>query len=210
MKYLARIKTNLYRNLALRLSASGIALLVLATSVAGCQQRTASQLLGRWVGRPDSELARAEREELKYGKGSDEKSSPAQTISSGSIVSGKSSGEKSDWERYDVTVSLNFISHSRLEMSLAGGAEPVSGSWQIVASNSAGCTIEIVTNDSPDTDESLAQTEMRRRFQLLLDNRDGQCLGFSLAEVGADRQLGTLYFHREESSLRNPSKNVTQ
>jgi len=154
----------------------------------GCQQRTVGQLLGKWVGSPDTAAARADREAQKYGETSAQ--GKGQAIEPDRIT---------DWERYDQSVSLHFVDHERLEMSLSGGSgtdeskpggvESLTGKWRVVSTTPIGCTIEVETEDGT--------TVVRRQFQLDWDEQEGQCVGFTWIEVGADRQLGTLYFCRQ-------------
>jgi len=162
-------------------------LLLLSTS--GCQQRAAGKLLGQWVGTPDTAASRAERESKKYGE--------TASVSKSASVAPENA---TDWERYDRSVTLDFIDYERVEMALVGGSkpeepeEPLSGKWHVVSTTPIGCTIEVKTEGEQ------SETVVRRQFQLDLDEHEGQCVGFTLIEVGADRQLGTLYFCRPEKS----------
>lgn len=162
--------------------------LLLIVVVGGCQQRTAGKLLGRWIGRPDAAAARALREAEKYGDAV--VALPETTVESVDVT---------DWERYDLAVQFNFVSHDRLEMSLGDGSQPIIGEWRILETSPTGCIIEVKTESSavsPSDDQS--NSSVRRRFQLELDERGGEYVGFLLTEVGADRQLGSLYFRRPE------------
>lgn len=164
-----------------------ISLLVVSV---GCQQRMSSKLQGRWEGHPDSAARRAVREAAKYG---DEFAKPFSVAENGSAAKTSESAQVTDWQRYEVTIVMDFTINDRLEMSL-NGEQPRSGSWKIVSTSPAGCTIEVLT-ENDDKETSLE----RRRFDLLLDERDGICVGFQLTETGADPQLGALYFRRPES-----------
>jgi len=156
--------------------------MLLLLSASGCQQRAAGKLIGRWAGTPDTAAARAERESKKYGETTSASVSPENVT---------------DWEHYDPSVTLDFVDHERVEMALSGKTEePLSGKWRIVSTTPIGCTIEVET----ETEDS--EGVVRRQFQLDLDECEGQCVGFTLIEVGADRQLGTLYFCRQESGIR--------
>jgi len=147
----------------------------------GCQQRKATKLLGEWVGRPDTAQARAKRESLKYGDQTpDERDAGSESVT--------------DWQQVDVEVKFNFVSRTQLEMSLADGSEPHSGTWRVIETSPTGCAIEVETNTGPDQSAEL------RRFQLEMDERDGTLTGFLLTETGADRQLGALYFRRLEQA----------
>lgn len=158
--------------------------LLLICCTAGCQQRISSKLQGRWDGHPDSATKRAVREAEKYG---DE---PAANVS---VAKTSESAQVTDWQRYEVTIVMDFVSNDRLEMSF-NGEQSRSGSWSIVSTSPAGCTIEVLTEN-----EDQAGSVERRRFDLLLDEREGICVGFQLTETGADPQLGALYFRRPES-----------
>lgn len=150
-------------------------LLLTMFSAIGCQSRTVGHLLGRWEGRPDTAAGRAERDAERYGD------TAPPTVSQLS---------KTDWENYDLVVSLEFVDRERIELALSDGSEPVAGEWSIISTSPIGCTIEVDTaGESP-------ESRVRRQFQLELDERDGVCVGFTMREVGADRQLGALYFRR--------------
>lgn len=157
---------------------------MLLLSSVGCQPQAVSKLQGRWEGRPDSAAIRAQREAEKYGE------EPTDANASGSATKGSVSPQVTDWENYEVTVVFDFVSSERLEMSL-DGEQPRSGRWKIVSTSPAECTIEVQT-ESEGEDASVE----RRQFVLLLDEREGECVGFLLTEVGADRQQGALYFRR--------------
>jgi len=166
---------------------AGLLLLALV-GVSGCQQRAANKLLGKWEGRPDTAAARGERESLKYGDTS-------------SDVAPESGDEAdlTDWESYDLSVSLEFFDHKRLEMSLSDGSDSVSGQWRVVSTTPIGCTIEVETaGEAAESEGEESAAVVRRQFQLDLDELEGECVGFTLMEVGADRRLGMLYFSRPE------------
>jgi len=168
-------------------------------SAAGCQQRAASKLQGRWEGRPDTAAARAKRESKKYGKlSADRDVSADRAISAdrdkeGSATKTNSPVQVTDWEKYDLTVLMDFVSNERVEMSLGNGEQPQSGSWKVVSTSPAGCAIEVQT----ESDGEPANVE-RRRFELLFDKDEGTCVGFQLTEAGADRLQGALYFKRPD------------
>ncbi|MGI9430285.1 MAG: hypothetical protein ACR2NM_16610 [Bythopirellula sp.] len=165
-------------------STAAIFLLLILCWSAGCQQRVPNMLLGRWEGRPDSADLRAEREAEKYGDEIGE---------AGASAADNEAERFSDWEEYDVKIVMDFVSSDRIEMTL-DGAQAQSGNWQVVAQSPVGCTIEIQTAPEAQDDKIV-----RRRFDLLLDQRDGTCVGFQLTETGADPQLGAIYFRRPES-----------
>lgn len=162
---------------------SWLTLGVLLVCSSGCQQRTAGELHGRWVGKPDSAAAKTAREAEKYGD------DPPQAQADATLPK-----QATDWEAIDVQVELNFVSGSALELSLAGLGSKVQASWSIIETSPTGCTIEVVTATSTAEDGTAASE--RRRFELLFDERDGTLVGFELSEVGADRQVGALYFQR--------------
>ena len=100
-------------------------------------------------------------------------------------------GLVTDWEAYDVEVRFEFLDNRRLKMSLADGAEPLEATWRVAETSPTGCTIEVVT--TPPTDDGPSEL---RTFELEVDERNGEIVGFLLTETGADRQLGALYFAR--------------
>ncbi len=162
------------------------ALLLVST---GCQQRPAGKLQGRWEGRPDSAASLASREADKYGD------LPAKSpqVEEGSATKTDIPTPVTDWENYDVTILMDFLSSDRLEMSLDGELSR-SASWKVVSTSPAGCTIEVLTKTEATEGES--PTAERRQFKLLLDEHEGTCVGFLLTEAGADRLQGALYFRR--------------
>ncbi len=153
--------------------------LALVAWTAGCQQRVASKLQGRWIGKPDSTATRTAREANKYGDSPTEDSGQESDSPAGKL------SLSTDWEKYEASIVMDFVSHHRLEMSL-DGEQSLSGSWKVVSTSPAACTIEVATKDATE----------RRRFELLLDERDGACVGFELTEAGADPRVGSLYFQR--------------
>ncbi len=157
---------------------------------AGCQQRTSSKLQGRWEGHPDSAASLAAREAEKYGDIQAD-NAPAEK---GSATQTEITKPVTDWENYDVTILMNFLSSDRLEMSL-DGEQTKSGTWKVVSTSPAECIIEVQTKTEGE-DSALE----RRQFELLLDEREGTCVGFLLTEAGADRLQGALYFQRPGSS----------
>lgn len=162
-----------------------LCLLLLVT--AGCQQRTAGRLHGRWIGKPDSVAAKAAREAEKYGD------SPEQTSDDPNAERAQRK-PATDWEGFDVQVELNFLNGSALELALGGADSKVAGRWSIIETSPTGCTIEVTTEEPAQEGERVVSE--RRRFELLFDERDGELVGFELSEVGADRQVGALYFQR--------------
>lgn len=166
----------------------------------GCTQRAASKLLGRWEGRPDSAQTRAVRDAQKYG---DEVAS-AEATPAGTTPTAEGTAEDAadsvaeldqttDWEEFDVTIVMDFVSSDRVEMTL-GGEQPVVGTWKVLSTTPSGCTIEVQTEAASTKDGT--KQPVRRRFELLLDEREGTLVGFQLSEAGADAQLGALYFQR--------------
>lgn len=150
-------------------------------AASGCQQRVANQLLGEWQGQPDTTEQRELREAEKYGdkpEKEDSQTSPAKDDT------------PTDWEAYDVAVSMNFVSRTEVSIAIDGNAQPVSGTWNILQSGPSDCTIEVKTPTGKEGAEEL------RRYRLELDLREGDLHGFLMTEVGADRTLGALYFQR--------------
>ncbi len=168
---------------------------LLLLTLVGCQQRTVSKLQGRWEGRPDSAALRAEREAEKYGNSSGADVEASTNSKEGSSTKPDASVQVTDWENYEVTVQMDFVSSERLEMSL-DGEQRRSAHWQIISSSPIGCTIEVQTEEGSEGDEK--KELVRRRFELVLDEREGTCVGFLLTEVGADRLLGAIYFKRPQ------------
>ena len=166
-------------------SAGCLIVSLLLLSMVGCQQRTAAKLLGEWLGRPDTAAARAEREAKKYG---DKRSSDQLRASQ------ERSEIVTDWQQYNIGVKFHFVSRTQLEMSLADGTEPRSGTWQVLETSPSGCTIEVESATGP------GQSAELRQFQLEMDEHEGTLIGFLLTEMGADRQLGALYFRRPGSA----------
>ena len=165
-------------------------LLVVACVAGGCQQRTVGELLGDWEGRPDTAAARAEREAEKYGK-------RLQASDDAPAAGGEQPAEAAtDWEQYDVTLRMKFVNHDQLEISLDGDPNPVEGTWKVISVTPAECTIEVETPGGESLAEDASPEVVRRRFQLTLDRRDGECVGFVMREAGADRGLGAIYFRR--------------
>jgi len=170
----------------------------------GCQQRVASKLSGPWVGRPDTATARAKREAEKYG---DDVESASDGSDDTTNDTKRAANQTTDWEEYPVTVLIDFVSSDRIEMSLGVGEQPKSGSWKVVATSPGSCSIEIqtVADVAEGTEDAKAPGIERRRFELLLDERDDTCVGFLLTEAGTDRQLGAIYFQRPQSTANTTS-----
>lgn len=166
----------------------------------GCTQRAASKLLGRWEGRPDSAETRAARDAQKYGdeiagsSSADVTPADATPTAEGTVEDAIAElDQTTDWEEFDVTIVMDFVSSDRVEMTL-GGEQPVVGTWKVLSTTPSGCTIEVATEGASTKDG--AKQSVRRRFELLLDEREGTLVGFQLSEAGADAQLGALYFQR--------------
>lgn len=170
----------------------------------GCTQRAASQLLGRWQGRPDSAETRAARDAQKYGdEVASAEATPAGTTptAEGTADSVTELDQTTDWEEFDVTIVMDFVSSDRVEMTL-GGEQPVVGTWKVLSTTPSGCTIEVETEGVSGEDGD--KQPVRRRFELLLDEREGTLVGFQLSEAGADAQLGALYFQRPGGKNATP------
>ncbi len=181
-----------------------LAILCLLSIVFGCHQKTSTKLSGKWIGRPDTAVARAARESDKFDEVVSEEVSET--------VLSKPEAD-TDWEKYDVAVIWDFVSNESLEMSLVDGSQPILGHWEIISLSPIGCTIEVVTLVGIESSSSVAETvpsdkndgekvpQTRRRFEIELDERDGECVGFLLYEAGADRQLGAIYFSRPDKTM---------
>lgn len=150
-------------------------------TITGCQQQIAGGLLGTWIGRPDTAAARADREAKKYGN-------PSESADTQHPDAAKA---PTDWEAYDVELRFEFVDHQHLNMSLANGSEPIAATWRVLETSPTGCMIEVVTPGK----EGQGRAEVRH-FELEMDERNGELVGFLLTESGADRQLGAIYFSR--------------
>ena len=159
-----------------------VLVLLVLVGTSGCRKRAVGRLLGQWEGHPDTAAARKEREAKKYG----EEVSAELKLSDATRAT--------DWESYDVGVLFDFVDRENIKMSLDDGSEPVSGKWRVLSTSPIGCTIEIKTENKNEETPSV----VLRHFQIDWDEREGECVGFTLIEEGADRQLGTLYFQRTE------------
>lgn len=182
--------------------------LLLLITFTGCQQRAASKLQGRWEGRPDSAAARVQRNAEKYGDAVASQGPAQEAVAQDAAADGAEQQkitQVTDWEKYKVAIQINFVSSERVEMSL-DGQQPQSGRWKVVTTSPAGCSIEIETAES--SAASQEKMTVRRRFELLLDEREGECLGFLLTESGADRQQGALYFRRPNSAAKKSKEEL--
>lgn len=169
---------------------------------AGCQDRLADKLLGRWIGQPDTSANQAEREALRYHdltisqppKGPMQIQDPTQTVDRSIETQRPAAGQRdslpktsgqgttssidaTDWEQYDVQILLEFARSRQVHMSLTNGSEPRSGIWRVVRETPIGIVIEIETRRSgqPGNQEIPIEgdvTTERRRFELQLDFDD--------------------------------------
>ena len=171
-------------------SRRAIYLMLLLVALTGCNGGVVDQLQGGWMGRPDTAAAVAAREAERFGE----------------QPTDEDLGPPTDWEQYDVGVRLEFVDETHVEMSLADGSQPVEGTWQVVESSPSGWIIEIETSPADDkkpidsSNTAAADTPAKgecRRFNVEPDYQDGHCTGFRLSELGADRQLGAMYFRRD-------------
>lgn len=194
-----------------------VSILLLVGITAGCRDRRADSLLGRWLGQADTVADQEARETARYQSPAARSTAPAPpangpqgALSAAVRPAATMAVETSDWERYDVRILLEFRRSQQVTMSLADGSEPRAGIWRVVHTTPAGLVIEIKTRgsgqeiDQPIPTMGESQVE-RRRFELQLDydTRSGksqECVGFRLIELGADPRLGALYFKREKSS----------
>jgi len=196
---------------------------------AGCQDRMAAKLQGRWIGQPDTRANQAEREALRYQDliVSTQKKSPMQDVDRSNEIQMSAPSQHdsqsdnaslgtnppisvTDWEHYDVQILLEFAGSQQVNMSLADGSEPRSGAWRVIRETPIGLVIEIETRQSGlaanrEGPGKIDVSTERRRFELQLDFEDpstgGQsCVGFRLIELGADPRLGAIYFQREKAN----------
>ena len=169
-------------------------------SFLGCGLNGAAELQGKWIGTPDNAAAQAEREAAKYNE------LVAATNPADAAEETEQDGPRrpvmvTDWEHYDVTVTLEFLDARRVRLTAACdvAGSPVEGEWKIVESGPAGVVIEVITpGDATGEPDGETARPVRRRFELGLDRRESGLVGFTFNEVGADRRLGTLYFRRAE------------
>jgi len=164
----------------------------------GCAPSVPSELLGAWVGRPDTQQARAASENLRYGPSL----RGAATEPSGEAPSGGVGADDrvTDWERYDATVRLRFLDRQRMTLQL-DDRPPVAARWRLVETGPAGAVLEVDVDPPPASPSSAAAGESRparRQFELAFDRDAGRLVGFALTEAAADRQLGALYFQRDQ------------
>jgi hypothetical protein len=193
-------------------------------SAGGCHARVADQLLGNWVGQPDTVGAREIREasRFQYLNGSPAVRQHPQEVTDAvaksptSLESATSKDvpagrlQPTDWELFPVLIRLEFAPGQLVKMSLGDHLGQRSGTWQVVEETPMGVVVEIETvknreiSSQENENSTIVQTE-RRRFELHLDyegptGQGGPCTGFRLVEVGADPRLGAIYFKREISS----------
>lgn len=168
-------------------------LILLLFLSAGCQQRASNTLVGRWVGQPDTAEMRNTRESEKYGDEKPSVGALATNLEDGDDASAETV-QVTDWESYEAKIVFEFESDEQVKMTL-NGEQPIAGTWKVISTNPTGCMIEVETEAELETEPE--PSLVRRRFDLLFDQREGTTVGFQLSEAGADPQLGALYFKRD-------------
>ncbi len=104
---------------------------------------------------------------------------------------------RTDWERFEFSVALEFVDRSKVRMSLGGDQEVVEGEWRVVESAGNRLTIQIVTENDPRGANDQAPTSsspLVRQFVIRFEGEEAD--RFTLVEDGADPDLGSLLFER--------------
>lgn len=155
-----------------------------ALGLAGCQATPQGELLGTWVGRPDTDAARAAREAERFGNAPTE----------ATLTEGEPADRVTQWQRFDVALRLEFLNRAEARLQL-DDRPPQEALWRLSAVGPASAVLELDVPSAAAADD-VAPRVVRRRFDLLFDRTAGRLTGFTLTEVGADRNLGALYFQR--------------
>ncbi|MEM9185534.1 MAG: hypothetical protein AAGB00_03465 [Planctomycetota bacterium] len=179
------------------------------SGVTGCGTAPLEQqLLGEWVGSPDSAAARESRTPSKLtqltGRATDganaagEKAAEEEITAAADPVNAESphpaAAEATDLDAFDFRITLNLRPRGELRMSLSGGAA-LAGSWQVLVQEGATGVLELVSKP----EGAVAQ---QRRFEVAMDPNGA---GFTLREEGADPRFGWLYFRRPEAAEPAPA-----
>jgi hypothetical protein len=141
-------------------------------------------LLGTWIGRPDTDAARAARVAERFGNAPTE----------ATPTDGEPADRVTDWQRFDVTLRLEFLNRTQARLQL-DDRPPQEAVWRLTAVGPASAVLELDAQQAAAGDDGESPV-VRRRFDLLFDRTAGRLTGFALTEVGADRNLGALYFQR--------------
>lgn len=176
-------------------------LLFIATAMLvsiGCQQSMSNRLEGKWVGRPDSAEAAADRSaRLKAEQQGAAEESPAVPVDD----MPPAARQRTELEQHDVEIHLDFAADKQVTMSLGNDREPLHGVWRVVATLPPdGAEIEIHLKP-PGESSTAAPTsgERREKRRFIIDfQKHGAEAGFTLMEKGADPQFGRLYFVRQQ------------
>ena len=163
----------------------------------GCVNSQHKQLVGTWIGGPQSAEQRNMRL-IRDAAGGAVSAASVQGEGSPADPTSGSQDEPSDsrvliWEQFEFGIRLTLAADGTAAMSLADGSQPKRGTWRIVESLGRRILIQISASES-DVDAEPAA----RRFRLVLHRQDGEVVGFSLDHDGADPHLGSLFFERAE------------
>lgn len=196
-----------------------LSLLLLLLCVTGCGTTAMEeQLLGTWVGRPDSAAEREVRVPSPVSLQQDPSAVAQQTVDPAEPVSTKTSeGEKpdpnrTDLEAFDFRITLRFATGGEVEMWVGDKQDQLNGTWHLLSEEGSRAQIEIAAerlDEMQPPPQQLAKSgdknaveaskveppKEQRRFELLMEP---EAHGFTLREVGADPRFGWLYFERQK------------
>ncbi|TWT43453.1 hypothetical protein [Botrimarina hoheduenensis] len=165
--------------------------IVVTLATAGCDTPLTirQRLVGQWRGTPEQAAERLRREWPTAGVPASEVASEAATSPAKELPTAERTVLESI-EPFEVALDLRDDGVAQLELD---GANPLTGRWQVIASEGRRATVEIEVQRAADQP---AEPE-RRRFRIaFVRAREGQPARFTLAEEGADRLFGRLLFER--------------
>lgn len=177
-------------------------LVAIVANVVGCGAGPLEQqLVGRWVGKPDSMAGREKRvpspiTEADEATTSDDNQAVSSQENGGQAEEPAKTNESTDLETFDFRLTLDFGPEGMIEMWKEERQELLSGTWQVLSQTGNRANIEIAVKREADR-ESEQQPEPileQRRFELVLEP---EATGFTLREEGADPKFGWLYFERQ-------------
>ena len=174
-------------------------LLLVLPAYCGCSPQPADRLVGQWQGRPEMQDAKHQARQkhtsqsVSTGERADRETPPAEDDFVLSTVR-----PLSLLDPFDLTITLHFEDRRNVRMSMAGarGNGARRGTWRVVEQTGNQLTIEITPTEQSET----------RRFQIVfpIDQRDR----FTLTEVAAGRQQGSLVFRRQEKVEKSNREKV--
>jgi hypothetical protein len=167
---------------------------------AGCQQTTASRLIGTWSGVPDSRQALKEREQAREAK--TQEGRPQTDVDVAEELEEEAStapAPPTDLEALDFAILLKLDAKRQVVMQLAGEAQAYAGTWSIIETRPTGALIEITRLRRTADDK-----QEKRRFEVVFEGQLPSD-GFRLKESGADPQFGQLYFSPATVDLPPPT-----